>query len=42
MGFALRDGKENGEHDGGEFVEVSMISLMQDIFFSEMDPFDRA
>ncbi len=40
MKFGLRDGKEDGEHTGIGFVEISEIFTMQSVLFFQVKPFD--
>ena len=40
--FGAPGGREDGEHNGDDFVEIHMISAMQDAFSFEVEAFDRA
>ena len=41
MDFCLRDGGDDGEYNGVDFVEISKIRAMQDTNCVGKEPFDR-
>ena len=41
MEFGSLDERENGEHSGVCFVEISQVLMTPDDFFVETEPFDR-
>ena len=41
MKFGYLDGREDDQHTGAGFVEISNIFVMQDAIFFGMAPFDE-